>query len=75
MAYEQFEATILTYRYDELVAYRQEWWDRTSEDIRHQMLVHNDITFEDWILSQTKEGDIIEVNDDEKTFNVVGNYA
>jgi len=48
---------------------------RLSDEAKYWKLKYNDITFEEWVLSSTKEGDIIEIDYENNTFEVVGHYA
>ncbi len=64
----------MTIRYDELLKSEKELWDSLSEDAQHQMIISTDITFESYILASIKEGDIVEIDYNNKKFEVVSHY-
>jgi len=65
----------MTIRYDELQQEVKIHWDSLSEEEQHQRIVQCDPTFDEWVLSSTKEGDIIEIDYENNTFEVVGHYT
>lgn len=64
----------MRYRYDELKETQKIWWDTLPEDMKYQMTIQNDVTFGDYILASTKEGDIIEIDYESYRYEVVGKY-
>lgn len=61
-------------RHDELKKSEEDFFNSLPEDAQHQMIVQNDVTFETWVLSATKDGDIIEIDYYNHNFEVVGHY-
>jgi len=52
----------MTYTYEELKEATDKWFDSLSEDVKYQMIKQNDVSFEEYILSQMKVGESVEID-------------
>lgn len=68
-------SNVIIYRYEELSKLVEDNWNSYPDDVKHQKIEQTDISFDDIILSSTKEGDIIEIDYDEYTYKVIGRYT
>jgi hypothetical protein len=73
MKYKDDENKVV-YGYDELRTMENDWWNSLSDGEQHQMIQQNDVIFESYVLSHTKPGDVIEIDYNDFTFEIIGQY-